>query len=87
MRLIQYPRTPWWIRIVSMIGALIVAGLILWLVFTFGWYASGLAVIKEEKRRRERTPIRLDFGADANAPARDLNAPADPNRPTDPNGP
>ena len=85
MRLIQYPRTPLWIRIVSLIGALIVASGIIYLVFTFGWYASGLAVLKEEKRRREQTPIRLDFGADANSPVPDPNAPAKDANAPDPN--
>jgi hypothetical protein len=71
MSLVQYPRTPWWIRIVSLVGALTVAAMIVYLVFTFGWYASGLAALKEERTQREKTPIRLDF--------KDPNVPADPN--------
>jgi hypothetical protein len=81
MSLIQYPRTSWTIRILSLLAALLVGALIAHLVLTFGWYASGLAYQKEEDKRRQEAPIRLNFGEPA---ARDPNL-ADPNAP-DPNG-
>ena len=93
MSLVKPPPTSWGIRIISILGALIVAALLLRLVLTFGWYASGLAALKEDERRRRETPIRLDFKdpnslPDPNA-ARDANAPAEyrprPFEPKDPN--
>lgn len=48
------------------------AGGIVHLVFNFGYYASGLALLKQEERIRRETPIRTEF--------------ADPNR-LDPNSP
>jgi hypothetical protein len=77
MSLLQTPRTSWGIRILSLLAALLVAGLIAHLVLTFGWYASGLALDKEEERRRREAPIPLNFGEPG---ARDPNVP-DPNAP------
>lgn len=77
MSLIQTPRTPWWIRIVSILGALVLAALLAHLVLTFGWYASGLAIQKEEERRQRKAPIPLNFSEPG---ARDPNI-EDPNAP------
>ena len=59
MRLLKDPKTPLWIRLVSWAVAIIVALLIVRLVFTFGYYASGLAVLDAQKKQREKTPIKL----------------------------
>ena len=74
MSLITAPRAPLWIRFVAWIGALIVGGGIVYLVFNFGYYASGLGVLKEQEKLRQKTPIQMEF-ADPNA-----QPPADPNR-------
>jgi len=73
--LVTPPRTPLWVTIISFLVALIVGAGIVYLVFMFGYYASGLAVVKEEERRRESTPIPAQF-ADPNDPpkARDPNS-------------
>jgi len=70
MIILKPPRTPWPILLVSWIAALILAAMIAHLVFTFGYYASGLAAFKEDERRRSETPIPLSFaepGGDPNA--------------------
>ena len=74
MSLVIPPRVPLHIRLVAWIGALLIAGWIVYLVFNFGYYASGLAVLKEEEKLRRKTPIQMEC-ADPNAPER-----ADPNR-------
>lgn len=85
MNLLQTPRTSWGIRIISLLAALAVGALLLHLVLNFGWYASGLAALKEDEKRRRETSIRLDF-RDPNAAApRSPATPPDPNRPADPN--
>ncbi len=85
MSLVQTPRTSWGIRIISLLAALAVAALLLHMVLNFGWYASGLAALKEDEKRRRDAPIRLDF-KDPNAAAqRSPAAPPDPNRAADPN--
>ncbi len=61
MIILKPPRTPWPILLVSWIAALIVAALIAHFVFTFGYYASGLAAYHEDERRRLETPIPLSF--------------------------
>ena len=86
MKLIRAPGAPILVRIVSWILALAVGGAIVWLVFNFGYYASGLAALKEDQRRREQTPIPLSFG-DPNSPPPQQPAPADTNAPGDPNAP
>ena len=52
--------------------ALVASGGIVYLVFNFGYYASGLAVLKHEEKSRRETPIRTEFadpnGADPNSP-------------------
>lgn len=78
MSLITTPRAPLWIRIVAWIGALIVGGGIVYLVFNFGYYASGLAVVKQQEKLRRETPIQMEF-SDPNA-----QPPADPNLKTGP---
>ena len=77
MKLIRTPPAPTLIRLVSWIAALVVSGAIVYLVFTFGYFASGLASYKEEQRRRQETPIPLTF-SDPNAapPSADPNAPS-----------
>lgn len=70
MSLIKPPRTPLPIRIIALLAALVVALLIARLVFTFGWYASGLASHQQQERLREETPIDLQF-ADPNAGSQD----------------
>ena len=72
MDVIRTPPAPLAIRIISWVLALVAAGGIVYLVFNFGYYASGLAVLKQEERIRRETPIRTEF--------------ADPNR-ADPNSP
>jgi len=70
MRLLKTPATPILIRVVAWILALIVGGGIVYLVFSFGYYASGLASYNEEQRRRGETPIPVSFSdpnADPNA--------------------
>ncbi len=59
MQLIQDPRTPWWIRALSILLATAVAIGIVYLVFMFGYYASGLAVLDEQKKQPQ--PIPLQF--------------------------
>ncbi|HKY33863.1 MAG TPA: hypothetical protein VJV23_15130 [Candidatus Polarisedimenticolia bacterium] len=66
MKLPESARTPLWIRLVSLLGALVAGILLTRLILTFGWYASGLAAHKEEERRRREQPIELRF-ADPNA--------------------
>ena len=61
MRLVRSAGAPILIRLASWIVALTVGGAILWLVFNFGYYASGLAAYKEDQRRRQQTPIPLSF--------------------------
>lgn len=85
MRLLKDPKTPLWIRIVSWTVALLVALLITRLVFTFGYYASGLAVLDEYDRRMEKIPIKLEFQDPGDPPAGDPNAAPDPNASGDPN--
>ena len=70
MIILKPPKTPWPILLASWIAALIVAALIAHFVFTFGYYASGLAAYQEDERRRFETPIPLSF-AD---PSTDPNA-------------
>lgn len=82
--LIRAPRTPPIVRIASLIVALAVGGVIVWLVFTFGYYASGLAALKEHQRRQRETPIPATF-ADPNAPP--AARPPDPNSPIPYNSP
>ena len=57
--------------------ALVASGGIVYLVFNFGYYASGLAAFKYEQQTRRETPIRTEFadpdiadpnGADPNSP-------------------
>ena len=75
MSLIEAPRAPWIIRIAAWVGALLIGAGIVYLVFNFGYYASGLAALKEQEKLRKETPIRMEF-ADPNArPAVDPNAP------------
>ena len=76
MRLITTPRTPPLIRLVSWVAALVVAGTILYLVFNFGYFASGLAAWEQDQKIKSKTPIPLQF-VDPNAPP----APPDPNAP------
>jgi hypothetical protein len=59
--LIRYPRTSPVIMILAVTAALAVAALIVHLVLTFGWYASGLAADKEEERQRQTAPIDVQF--------------------------
>ena len=66
MRLIRPPAAPILVRVISWIVALIVGGTIVYLVFTFGYVASGLASYNEEQRRREAAPIPVNF-ADPNS--------------------
>ena len=61
MKLVKPPATPILIRIVSWVGALVVGGTIVYLVFNFGYYASGLASYEEQQKRRSETPIPVDF--------------------------
>jgi len=77
MRLITAPRTPPFIRLVSWVAALLVTLTIVYLVFKFGYYASGLAAFEQDQKIRSKTPIPLKF-ADPNAPS-DQNTRADPN--------
>jgi len=72
MQVMKTPPAPVAIRVVSWILALLTAGSIVWLVFNFGYYASGLAAVKQDERTRRQTPIRTEF--------------ADPNK-NDPNSP
>jgi len=81
MRLLKDPKTPLWIRLVSWAVAIIVALLIVRLVFTFGYYASGLAVLDAQKKQREKTPIKLEFPESGTGTPVDPNA-ADPNQAT-----
>jgi hypothetical protein len=74
MSLVTPPPTPLLIRLVAWIGALLISGWIVYLVFNFGYYASGLALVKEEEKLRRKTPIRMEF-VDPNAPDR-----SDPNQ-------
>jgi hypothetical protein len=67
MSLVHPPRAPIHVRLIAWVGALIVAGGILYLVFNFGYYASGLAVLKEQEKLRRETPIQMEF-ADPNKP-------------------
>jgi len=57
MQLIQDPKTPWWIRMASLILATCVALAIAYLVFTFAYYASGMAALDQQKQQ----PIPLQF--------------------------
>ncbi len=68
--LIRPPKNPLPVRILALLLALVVALLIARLVFTFGWYASGLAAHKEQEKLRQETPINLQF-ADPNAGSQD----------------
>jgi len=86
MRLLEDPKTPLWIRLVSWAIALLLALLITRLVFTFGYYASGLAVLDEQKRQMKKTPIKLEFEDPGRLPAAYPNAAPDPNASGDPNG-
>lgn len=56
------------IRVVSVIGAVIVASLILRYVLIFAYYASGLAVDHMEEKRKREAPIPIEF-SDPNRPA------------------
>ena len=71
MRLITAPRTPPTILVLSWVAALLVTGTIVYLVFKFGYYASGLAAFEQDQKIRSKTPIPLSFA--------DPNAPPDPN--------
>jgi len=42
-------------------AGLVVAALIVHFVFTFAWYASGLAVDQQEKEKRQNEPIDVKF--------------------------
>lgn len=55
------PRTPLAVRVVGLLLAVAVAAGIIKLVFTFAWYASGLAADKAEERARREAPIPVDF--------------------------
>ncbi|HZI94720.1 MAG TPA: hypothetical protein VFE84_10785, partial [Patescibacteria group bacterium] len=86
MKLIKPAAAPLLIQLISWIVALTVGGAIAYLVFNFGYYASGLAAYNEDVRRRQETPIPLSFGDPNTAPP--APAPADPNAAVrDPNSP
>jgi len=55
------------IRIISWVVAIIASCGIVYLVFNFGYYASGLALHKYEEKVRSETPIPTKF-ADPNSP-------------------
>ena len=59
MQLIRDPSTPWWVRMLSILVATVLALAIVYLVFMFGYYASGLAVLDEQKKQPK--PIPLQF--------------------------
>lgn len=60
------PRTPLAIRLLGILIALAICAVVIQVVFTFAWYASGLAADREEARRRREAPIPVGF-ADPNA--------------------
>lgn len=64
---IKSPKTSFLVRLLSVLVALAIAAGIVHLVFTFGYFASGLAVLDADERRRQETPIPLEFN-DPNAP-------------------
>ncbi|HET6372738.1 MAG TPA: hypothetical protein VFG76_05495 [Candidatus Polarisedimenticolia bacterium] len=66
--ILKPPRAPLWIRIVSLLGALVVAGYLATLILTFGYYASGLAAYQEDERRRKEAPIPVKFEEPKDAP-------------------
>ncbi|HET9481390.1 MAG TPA: hypothetical protein VFP98_06505 [Candidatus Polarisedimenticolia bacterium] len=74
MELPRDPKTPLLVRVISILVALAIGGTIVYLVFTFGYYASGMATLKEYEKIRSETPIDTQFTTPAPQPA-----PADPN--------
>ncbi len=66
--LLEDPKTPLLVRVVSLLVALAVGAIIVHLVFTFGYYASGLAALDAEEKRRREAPIPMEF-TDPNGPA------------------
>ena len=60
------PSTSWPVRIMGIVVALIIGAFILKLVFTFAYYASGMAVNEADERLRREAPIPVSFG-DPNA--------------------
>lgn len=66
--LLKPPRSSPLLMAAAILLGLAVAALIVHMVFTFAWFASGLAVDKEEERRRQERPIDVEFqAADPNA--------------------
>ncbi len=68
MALVRAQKSPLWIRIVALAGALVLAILIARMVFMFGYVASGLASLEREQKEKRDRPIAIQF-ADPNVPA------------------
>ena len=77
MRLVKPQATPILIQVVSWFLALVAGGTIVYLVFNFGYYASGLASYKQEQRERLKQPIPLSF-SDPNSPSPPADANSQP---------
>ncbi len=59
--LVKYPKTSPFLMGAAILVGLAVAALIVHMVFTFAWFASGLAIDKEEERQRQERPIDVEF--------------------------
>jgi len=70
--LLKAPKSSPWLIGFAILAGLAVAAFLLNMVFTFAWYASGLAAEKREEELRQTSPIDVQF-------------PSEPAGPSDPN--